>query len=101
MFWIDLELSNSKMGLINKLSLLFKKFNTLKENWVAKSGNTGWDPEKQVNHYPTLEQNWQESGCAAINIFNTHRLKKMGHDQKKIPAKMSLISHFLEEMKLD
>jgi len=41
MFWIALELGNSKMGLKVILSLLVKKLSAFENDEVAKSGNTG------------------------------------------------------------
>jgi len=40
MFWIALELSNPKMGLITWLSSLVKKYTALKNDRLMKTGNT-------------------------------------------------------------
>jgi len=42
MFWIALELSNPKMGLITKLSVPVQKLTAIKNDSVAKCGNTVW-----------------------------------------------------------
>jgi len=41
MFWIAVELSNPKMGLITGLSLLVSKLIAIRFDEIAKFGNTG------------------------------------------------------------
>jgi len=46
MFWIALELSNSKMGLITRLTLMVLELIVAKSFKIVEFGNTGWNARK-------------------------------------------------------
>jgi len=79
MFWIALELGNSKMGLNVILSLLVKKLSAFENDEVAKSGNTALESVIPPSPNPAdglLARNHFTHKCRVISS-KAFRLRKV------------------------